>query len=94
MKEDDWICGARAAVRRCPCVLSWRFHNRDASYRLVGLRTALVTGVSGDGHHRLDLGGPGHDTAHVDQLPDAVGPHVAHHFRFGGCGGLEVELAG
>lgn len=66
----------------------------DASYRLVGLGAALVTGVSGDGHHWLDLGGPGHDTPHVDQLPDAVGPNVTHHFGFGGGGGLEIKLAG
>lgn len=64
------------------------------SYRLVGLGATLVTCVSGDGHHGLDLGGPGHDSPHVDQLPDAVGPHVAHHFGFGGGGGFEVELAG
>lgn len=92
MKEDDWICGTRAVVRRCAAL--WHFNKRDVSYWLVGLGTALVTGVGGDGHHGLDLGGPGHDTPHVDQLPDAVGTHVAHHFGFGRGGGLEVELAG
>lgn len=94
MKEDDWICGTRTAVRRCPCALRWSFNKQNVLYRLVGLCAALVTGVSGDGHHGLDLGGPGHDTPHVDQLPDAVGPHVTHHFGFGGGGSLEVELAG
>jgi hypothetical protein len=46
-------------------------------YRLIGFCPALVTGVGGDAHHWLDLGGACHDPSHRHQLPNVVRLHVA-----------------
>lgn len=62
------------------------------AYRLVCLCATLVTGVSGNCHHGLDLSGTGHDAPNCHQLANAVCTDITDHFGFGSARWFEVEL--
>ncbi len=70
-----------------------RSKTRRLSYRLVGLGSALITGVGGHGHHGFDLRGSGDDSPDVHQLTDAVGLHVSNHLGLKRGRRTEINLA-
>ena len=47
-------------------------HHCKNTYWLICLSSTLITGVSGDLHHGLHLGGSGDYSFHGNQFPDAV----------------------